>query len=119
LELVEYDDWHDCGLRERLERQFEQGVKCWYGIGVARTLERDRDADSAERDAEPASVQEPLGERAQLAVQLLRVGTLDAVGDLGYADYAIEVNQHCRDPLLVGFGQHLAQQAGLPVATRR
>ena len=114
LELVEYDDRHDPGLHERLDRQFEQGVKCRHGVGVARTLERDRDADGAERDAKPAGVQEPLAERAQLAVQLLRVGALYAVGDLGDADDAVEVTSTVGIPCLSASANTLRSRLVFP-----
>ncbi len=89
-------------------------------IGARIDLEPGADPERAERETEPGALQELLDPAAHLALQLPRVGALEADRDVGDREDAVEVDEDRDQALLpLAVAEDTAQQARLAVLPRR
>ena len=95
---------------------------CSAGSGSRARVELQPGADPerAEREPEAGALEELLDPRARLALQLPRVGALEADRDVGDREDAVEVDEDRDHPLLpLAVAEHAPQQARLAVLPRR
>ena len=120
LELVEGDERAVAAGCLETERQLEQRVQGGERILHRLELELRADAERAERQADPRSLQERLDASPELALQLLRVCALEPDRDVADRRDAVEVDEHGHEPFgALAVVQRALEEARLAVLPGR
>jgi hypothetical protein len=120
LELVEHDERATPPALREPQRQVEQRVQRRQRVALRVELQPSADAERTQREPEAGALQKLLDARTHLALQLPRVGTLDAHRHVGDRQHAVEVDEDRDEALvLLPVAQHAAEEARLAVLPRR
>src|SRR5207247_11334399 len=101
------------------ERKVQEGMERRERIGARLKLEPGADPERAERETEPGALQELLDARADLPLQLPRIGTLEPDGGVRDREHAVQVDED-RDQAFVALAvpEDAPEEARLPVLPR-